>query len=91
MMIIHLIRFKEKGNIVVSMNVKEIEALQNYLQRTLKSDCVKVVAPKKKGQPVELCVQDGKGLESIGTVYKDEDEGEVSYAISLIVLEEDLQ
>ena len=51
---------------------------------------MKVILPKRQGQPVELCIQEGKTLESIGTVYRDEDEGEISYAISMTILEEDL-
>lgn len=69
---------------------KEAETLESYLQKKLGSNCLKVVLPKRVGQPVELCVQNGKALESIGTIYRDEDEGEVSYAISLTILEEDL-
>ncbi|CAI3944325.1 MULTISPECIES: DUF3126 family protein [Commensalibacter] len=69
---------------------KEAETLESYLQKKLGSNCLKVVLPKRVGQPVELCIQNSKALESIGTIYRDEDEGEVSYAISLTVLEEDL-
>lgn len=72
------------------IQVQEAENLEKYLQKTLGSDCLKVVLPKRSGQPVELYVQSGEALESIGTVYRDEDEGEVSYAISLTILEEDL-
>ncbi|MDI2112930.1 DUF3126 family protein [Commensalibacter nepenthis] len=73
------------------IQTKEAEALEKYLQKKLESNCLKVVLPKRIGQPVELCVQNGKTSESIGTVYRDEDEGEVSYAISLTILEEDLE
>lgn len=72
------------------IQAKEAEVLEQYLQKKLGSNCLKVVLPKRSGQPVELYVQNGKALESIGTVYRDEDEGEVSYAISLTILEEDL-
>lgn len=72
------------------IQVQEAENLEKYLQKKLGSDCLKVVLPKRSGQPVELYVQSGEALESIGTVYRDEDEGEVSYAISLTILEEDL-
>ncbi len=74
------------------MNItqKESQLLQSYLQKKLGSNKLQVVFPKHKGHPVELCIQNGRMFESIGTVYRDDDEGEVSYAISLIVLEEDL-
>ena len=35
---------------------------------------------------VEIAVQD----EVIGTIHRDDEEGEVSYAVNIIVLEEDL-
>lgn len=74
----------------MNITAKETEILQTYLRHKLGSDRLKIVLPQRKGQPVELCVQDGKVLESIGTVYRDEDEGEISYAISLTILAEDL-
>lgn len=74
----------------MNITTKESEILESYLRNKLGSDRLKIVLPKRKGQPVELCIQDGKSLESIGTVYRDEDEGEISYAISLTILAEDL-
>lgn len=87
--IIFNFRFQDK---VKSMNIteKEGKSLQSYLQKKLGNNNLKVILPKRQGQPVELCIQDGKTLESIGTVYRDEDEGEISYAISMTILEEDL-
>ena len=35
---------------------------------------------------MEIAVED----EVIGTIHRDEDEGEISYAVSIVVLEEDL-
>lgn len=74
------------------MNItkKESERLQTYLQKKLGGHSLRVLLPERSGQPVELCVQKGQDLESIGTVYRDEEEGEVSYSIFLTVLEEDL-
>lgn len=72
------------------IEAKEAETLEYYLQKKLGSNRLKIILPKRVGQPVELCVQNDKELESIGTIYRDEDEGEVSYAISLTILEEDL-
>ncbi|MDI2091056.1 DUF3126 family protein [Commensalibacter oyaizuii] len=74
----------------MTIHAKEIEKLQAYLHQKLGTDRLKIVLPKREGQPVELCVQDGKNWESIGTVYRDEEDGEVSYAISLTILQEDL-
>jgi hypothetical protein len=68
------------------MNPSEIERLQTYLRKLFKSDLIKVVPPMRRGLSVELSVNE----EVIGTVHKDTDDGETSYAITISVLEEDL-
>ena len=68
------------------MNGSDIARVQLYLRKLLGSDQVNVVAPPRKGATTELAI----GKEVIGTVHRDEDEGEVSYSIHITVLEEDL-
>ena len=68
------------------MNASDISRVQAYLRTLLGNDQVNVVAPPRKGATTELAV----GREVIGTVHRDEDEGEVSFSINIIVLEEDL-
>ena len=68
------------------MNASDITRVQAYLRTLLGNDQVNVVAPPRKGATTELAV----GKEVIGTVHRDEDEGEVSFSINIIVLEEDL-
>ena len=68
------------------MNASDITRVQAYLRTLLGNDQVNVVAPPRKGATTELAV----GREVIGTVHRDEDEGEVSFSINIIVLEEDL-
>jgi len=68
------------------MNGSDIARVQVYLRKLLGNDQVNVVAPPRKGATVELAVD----KEVIGTVHRDEDEGEVSYSIHITVLEEDL-
>ena len=68
------------------MKPAEILRVQTYLQRLLGSDKVRLIAPPRAGLTVEVAV-DG---EVIGTVHRDDEEGEVSYAVTLTVLEEDL-
>lgn len=68
------------------MTGAEIERLQTYLRRLLGSERVTIVPPLKPGFPIEVAVEG----ETIGTVDKDTDEGEVSYAITITVLDEDL-
>jgi len=64
----------------------EVKRLQTTLQRLLGSPKLTVTAPTRKGMSVEIAVAG----ELIGTVHRDEDEGEVSYAVHITVLEEDL-
>ncbi|MDG6093579.1 DUF3126 family protein [Acetobacter sp. AN02] len=64
----------------------EVTRLQTCLRRLLGSSGLTVNPPPRAGLSVEIAVNG----EVIGTVHKDEDEGETSYAINIIVLEEDL-
>ena len=68
------------------MNASDITRVQLYLRKLLGSEQVNVVAPPRKGATTELAI----GKEVIGTVHRDEDEGEISYSIHITVLEEDL-
>ena len=68
------------------MNATDIARVQSYLRKLLGNEQINVVAPPRKGATIELAV----GREVIGTVHRDEDEGEVSYSIHVTVLEEDL-
>jgi phage gp45-like len=68
------------------MKPSEIARVQAYLRRLLGSEKLHLIAPARAGQTVEVSV-DG---EVIGTVHRDDEEGEVSYAVTLSVLEEDL-
>jgi hypothetical protein len=68
------------------MTPTDIARVQTYLRRLLGSEKLKLVAPTRKGMSVEIAVED----EVIGTIHRDEEEGEVSYAIHITVLEEDL-
>ena len=68
------------------MTPNDIARVQTYLRRLLGSERIKLVPPTRKGMSVELAVDD----EVIGTVHRDDEEGEVSYAVHLTVLEEDL-
>jgi hypothetical protein len=68
------------------MKPADILRVQTYLQRLLGSDKLRLIAPARAGLTVEVAV-DG---EVIGTVHRDDEEGEVSYAVTIAVLEEDL-
>jgi hypothetical protein len=68
------------------MDKSEIERVQAYLRKLLGSPRIRVVPPPRPGLSVEVAVDD----EVIGTVYRDTDDGEVSYSVHLTILEEDL-
>jgi len=68
------------------MTPNEIARLQSYLRKTFGNDRIRIVAPAKRGAPVEVCI----GQEFLGTVHRDDEEGEVSYAVQISILEEDL-
>ncbi len=68
------------------MTPTEIDRVQVYLRRILGSDRIKIQPPAKAGLSVEVYAND----EVIGTLHKDTDEGEISYALHITILDEDL-
>jgi hypothetical protein len=68
------------------MTANEIARIQAYLRKTFANDRIAVDPPAKRGAPTEVRI----GEEFIGTLHRDEDEGEVSYALHMTILEEDL-
>ncbi len=68
------------------MTPTEIDRVQTYLRRILGTDRIAIQPPAKAGLSVEVTAND----EVIGTLHKDTDEGEVSYALHITILEEDL-
>ncbi|MCK5042118.1 MAG: DUF3126 family protein [Sphingomonadales bacterium] len=68
------------------MTFNEIEKLQKYLRGTFGNDRIKI----KKREQAEDSAEVTIGSEFIGVVYRDEDEGELSYAFHMAIIEEDL-
>ncbi|HEY4252250.1 MAG TPA: DUF3126 family protein [Roseomonas sp.] len=69
------------------MTPAEIAKLQTHLRQLLGNQKIALDPPKRKNQSVELRVGD----EFIGTVHRDDEDGEVSYAVQIVVLGEDLE
>jgi hypothetical protein len=65
----------------------EIAKIQEYLRRTFDNDRIFIDRNAMPTAPIEVRV----GQEFIGVLYRDEDEGEVSYALNISILEEDLK
>jgi hypothetical protein len=68
------------------MDRSDIARVEAYLRKTLDSDLIHIEAPKSGNGPVEVRA----GTEFLGTVHRDEEDGEVSYSLHLTILEEDL-
>jgi hypothetical protein len=68
------------------MNATDIARVQAYLRKILGSERIKLETPKQRGASVEVKVDD----EFLGTVHRDEEDGEVSFSLHVTILEEDL-
>ncbi|MBR0647291.1 DUF3126 family protein [Plastoroseomonas hellenica] len=68
------------------MTPAEIAKLQAHLRQLLGNQRITIDPPKRKNQSVELRVGD----EFIGTIHRDDEDGEISYAVQIVVLGEDL-
>jgi hypothetical protein len=64
----------------------DIARVEAYLRTTLGSDRIRIEAPKTRGASVEIRA----GREFLGTLHRDEDDGEVSFSVHITILEEDL-
>lgn len=69
------------------MNNLEIIKLQNYLQKLFGNKDINVGARPNQSDSVEVYIK----KEYIGLIYKDEEEGEVSYDFQMGILDFDLE
>ncbi len=68
------------------MTPLDIARVQAYLRKLFSNNLIRIVAPTRAGLSVEFAV----GEETLGTVYKDVEDGETSYSVTLTILDEDL-
>lgn len=68
------------------MTPTDIDRVQTYLRRIFGSDRIALLPPAKPGLSVEMSVNE----DVIGTLHKDTDDGEVSFALHITILDEDL-
>ena len=68
------------------MNSTEIKKVQDYLRQLFSNDDIEIVRPRTTHNSIEVQING----EFIGTIFRDEDEGEVSYALNMSILQEDL-
>jgi len=64
----------------------EIWRLEKYLRNLFRLDTISIVERPKQADSVEVQV----AVEFIGVIFKDEEDGEVSYAFNMAILEMDL-
>jgi len=65
---------------------QEIAVVQAYMRRVFSNDGITLTTPKKATDPVEVWL----GGEFIGTLYRDEEDGEISYDFNMTILDVDL-
>ena len=68
------------------MTEAEIKNLQNYLRNKFDNDSFRLVDRIKSTDSVEVYL----GEEFIGTLYRDDEDGEISYDFNMAILEIDL-
>ncbi|EJF88768.1 DUF3126 family protein [Bartonella tamiae] len=68
------------------MNPEEIKKLDSYFKRVFQNLSLHVKARPRKDDSCEVYLGD----EFLGIVYRDEDEGELSYNFSMAILDIDL-
>ena len=69
------------------MKTDEIKKLESYFQRTFGNTSLSVKARPKKDDSAEVYL----GEDFIGVLFRDEDEGELSYNFSMAILDFDLE
>lgn len=69
------------------MDKSEIAKLQDYLRRKFSNTSIRLQPNMRRKEMVEVMI----GEEQIGTLYKDVEEGETSYTITISILDIDLE
>ena len=68
------------------MNDLEISKVENYLRKTFNNQSINIEARENKDDSAEVMLAD----EFIGVLFKDVDEGEVSYDFHMSILKIDI-
>ena len=77
---------KEKGG-SMTLNESEIKKVQTYLQQLFWNPEIRV----EKGEGVQAPAEVFVGKEFIGVIYKNNDDGEISYDWNMSILSEDIE
>ena len=68
------------------MDNSEIDKVQKYLRKKFGTEEINLEISEKAKDQVEVKL----GSEFVGTLYKDEEDGGISYAFQMAILQEDL-
>ena len=66
---------------------EDIPRLQKYLRKQFRTEALKIVPQAKKKDMAEVFI----GEEFIGPLYREEEDGEVSYQLQMVILDVDLE
>ena len=69
------------------MDVQEIKKIDVYLKRLFNNPHIRVVPRPKKDDSAEVYI----GEEFVGVIFRDEEDGELSYNFSMAILDFDLE
>ncbi len=79
------VRLRHSG--VHPLDKTELAKLQAYLRRKFDLDTIKVVARPKKKDSAEMFIDD----EFVAVIYRDDEDGEISWNLQMAILEMDLE
>jgi hypothetical protein len=68
------------------MNRDELTKIEAYIRKTFQNEAIEVRARPKKKDSAEVYIAD----EFVGVIYRDDEDGEVSYQFQMAILELDL-
>ncbi len=68
------------------MDRSEVSRVETYLRRKFGNDTISVDPSGRDDESAEVSI----GGEFIGVIYKDDDEGEVSFAFHMAIIDKDL-
>jgi len=81
----HEAKAREPGEVSMSMTQDEAGRVERYMRRLFRNDLINVVFRPKDGSAEVLMDE-----EFIGVLFKDDEDGDISYAFNMAILEEDL-
>ena len=69
------------------MDKRELDRVQSYLRKLFHNQTFRIVARPRKDDSAEVYL----GEEFIGVVFRDDEDGELSYNFQMAILETDLE